>query len=433
MSEIAISVNGLSKRYTLGRTQEKYRTARDAVMSLLDTPARILRSLAVGREVRRVDKVTFWALNDISFEVNQGETVGVIGRNGAGKSTLLKVLSRITEPTTGWIDIFGRVGSLLEVGTGFHPELTGRENIFLNGAILGMRRAEIAAKFDEIVAFAEVERFIDTPVKHYSSGMYLRLAFAVAASLDPEILLVDEVLAVGDSSFQKKCLHRMGEVAQQGRTVLFVSHNMAVIRQLCARCIVLDRGKTVFSGLTDEAIDLYTRLGNAGEGATQFDTHESTSRAGTGQGQITKIVLEDDMGEGGTFGVGEPVIVKIHATLHEPVAKMSLGVEIASVNGVMLLNLRCDSQGESFGPFHAEERVVFTVRIPGLPLHPGVYRLEAWIAELGGRRMDHIFGDVSLLLESKGRLQCEKFIQPGRGLFLIDCGWSAESEGPGGS
>src|SRR5271165_3754249 len=243
MSEAIITVENLSKSYLVGHQAD--RQARSRYMALRDVIGREFRNLARktidvvrGRQVLQGDEVEeFWALRNVSFEVKQGEVVGIIGRNGAGKSTLLKIVSRITEPTEGRAVLRGRVASLLEVGTGFHPELTGRENIFLNGAILGMTRREIQKKFDEIVAFAEVERFLDTPVKHYSSGMYMRLAFAVAAHLEPEILIVDEVLAVGDAAFQKKCLGKMSEVAREGRTVLFVSHNSAAIEALCDRCL----------------------------------------------------------------------------------------------------------------------------------------------------------------------------------------------------
>ncbi len=239
MSEIAISCRGISKRYTIGE-RERYRTLRDTLMSAFRSPFR--------GQARSTERPTVWALRDVSFQVRAGEVVGIIGRNGAGKSTLLKVLSRITEPTLGEAEIHGRVGSLLEVGTGFHPELTGRDNVFLNGAILGMSKAEIARKFDEIVAFAEVTEFIDTPVKRYSSGMYMRLAFAVAAHLDTEILLVDEVLAVGDAEFQKKCLGRMNEAARGGRTVLFVSHSMPAMQRLCSRGILLKKGRIEMAG-----------------------------------------------------------------------------------------------------------------------------------------------------------------------------------------
>jgi len=255
MSEAVICAQGLSKRYRIGNRQ-RATTLREGIIELARAPLRL---------GRRSAPETIWALRDVSFEIAPGEVVGVIGRNGAGKSTLLKILARITEPTEGRAEVRGRVGSLLEVGTGFHSELTGRENIFLNGAILGMKRAEILAKFDEIVAFAEVEKFIDTPVKHYSSGMYLRLAFAVAAYLEPDILLVDEVLAVGDASFQKKCLGKMGEVSKSGRTVLFVSHNMPAVRNLCPRAILLCQGLVHSLGPTDEVLRQYLGMSQTQE------------------------------------------------------------------------------------------------------------------------------------------------------------------------
>ena len=244
MGNLAISTEGLGKRYRIGAKQARYRTLRDTLADGFSAPfkkaAALLRGEAYGAASLDRD---IWALRNVSFEVEHGEVVGLIGRNGAGKSTALKVLSRITEPTEGQATIHGRVGTLLEVGTGFHPELTGRENIYLSGAILGMRKAEIERKFDEIVDFSEIETFLDTPVKHYSSGMYVRLAFAVAAHLEPEILVVDEVLAVGDALFQRKCLGKMGDVARGGRTVLFVSHNMKSIRNLCQRAVWLDQGE----------------------------------------------------------------------------------------------------------------------------------------------------------------------------------------------
>ncbi len=241
MTALAIQAEGLGKQYCIGESQVRYYTLRDTIRDAALAPLRGLKRLVGGE--RRLPRSSFWALKDVDFEVACGEVVGIIGRNGAGKSTLLKVLSRITEPTEGGADIYGRVGSLLEVGTGFHPELTGRENVKLNGAILGMKRAEVARKFDEIVAFAEVEKFIDTPVKHYSSGMYLRLAFAVAAHLEPEILIVDEVLAVGDAAFRKKCLGKMGSIAGEGRTVLFVSHDMTNVSVLCDSVVMLEGGR----------------------------------------------------------------------------------------------------------------------------------------------------------------------------------------------
>jgi lipopolysaccharide transport system ATP-binding protein len=259
MSELAIQVSDVGKRYRLTQ-RESYRSLRDSMARAVGAPARLVRRLS-GRGGDATESEPFWALRDVSFEVQPGEVVGIIGRNGAGKSTLLKILSRITDPTEGRITLRGRVGSLLEVGTGFHPELTGRENIYLNGAILGMRRVEIQKRFDEIVDFAEVEKFLETPVKHYSSGMYMRLAFSVAAHLEPEILLVDEVLAVGDASFQRKCLNKMEAVGKHGRTVFFVSHNMPAITRLCPRAIMLDRGKVFRDGPSPQVVTAYLRSG----------------------------------------------------------------------------------------------------------------------------------------------------------------------------
>ena len=258
MSPVAVRARGLSKEYRIGENDLAYKTLRDSLTNVITAPFRMFRRRGAASSAR---VETFWALRDVGFEVHAGEVIGIIGRNGAGKSTLLKILSRITEPTEGEADIRGRVSSLLEVGIGFHGELTGRENLYLNGAILGMRRAEIARKFDEIVSFAEVERFIDTPVKHYSSGMYLRLAFAVAAHLEPEILIVDEVLAVGDASFQKKCLAKMEDVGHQGRTVLFVSHNMPAVTRLCQRVVLLDGGHVLRDGPSAQVVSAYLKSG----------------------------------------------------------------------------------------------------------------------------------------------------------------------------
>ena len=269
MSVKIITVEALGKQYHIGaRNDPKYRTLRETLTQGVTAPFRRTRKLLSGQATgaAELDEV-IWALEDISFTVDRGEVVGFIGSNGAGKSTLLKVLSRITEPTTGWAEIKGRVGCLLEVGTGFHPELTGRENVYLNGAILGMTRQEINRKFDEIVDFSEIEKFIDTPVKHYSSGMSLRLAFSVAAYLEPEILIVDEVLAVGDASFQAKCLGKMGEVAKHGRTVIMVSHNMGAITQLCGRAMLLEHGRIVAEGRPDEVVGRYLSAASAADGA----------------------------------------------------------------------------------------------------------------------------------------------------------------------
>ncbi len=288
-SDIVIRAENLGKRYLIGHQgqHERYTALRDVVGRNLRNLARSARDMIRGRQLVVGDEVEeFWALKDINFEIKRGEVVGIIGRNGAGKSTLLKILSRITEPSEGRVEIRGRVASLLEVGTGFHPELTGRENIYLNGAILGMTRAEIKRKFDEIVDFAGVEKFLDTPVKRYSSGMYVRLAFAVAAHLEPEILVVDEVLAVGDAEFQKKCLGKMGEVAKGGRTVLFVSHNMGAVRNLTMKAMVLESARIIFWGATDAAIQSY--LSTQHHGASPA----SKGRHLTDDLRITKVLID---------------------------------------------------------------------------------------------------------------------------------------------
>jgi lipopolysaccharide transport system ATP-binding protein len=289
MTELAISVEGLSKRYTSGALARGQPGLREA----LSTAGKLLfKRVAESRRRERAESTTIWALQDVSFDVRAGEVIGIVGRNGAGKSTLLKILSRITEPTIGHAIVRGRVASLLEVGTGFNGELTGRENVFLNGAILGMGRNETKRKFDEIVAFAEVERFVDTPVKHYSSGMYMRLAFAVAAHLDPEILIVDEVLAVGDMAFQKKCLGRMKDVAGEGRTILFVSHNMGVISRLCTTGVLLQSGRIAFLG---DVPTLCTRY--AGEGDENRTTWRSQDMSESAKARFLEIDLRDSQGE----------------------------------------------------------------------------------------------------------------------------------------
>jgi len=275
MSSVAIRVANLSKLYRIG-PREPYRALRDTLSDAMYAPFRRLHAALHRASVQQAsDENTIWALKDVSFEVKPGEVVGIIGRNGAGKSTLLKILSRITEPTAGQVDLYGRVGSLLEVGTGFHPELTGRENMYLNGAILGMKKTEINRQFDAIVSFAEIEKFIDTPVKRYSSGMYVRLAFAVAAHMEPEILLVDEVLAVGDYEFQKKCLGKMKDVSEGGRTVLFVSHNLGSVSNLCARAVWLDAGQIVLSGDTREVVSGYIASSTKTRGEISWPDRET--------------------------------------------------------------------------------------------------------------------------------------------------------------
>jgi lipopolysaccharide transport system ATP-binding protein len=287
MSDVALTIKSLSKQYQIG-VPNRHPMFREALAQAVSTA---LRRLMPGASNRRngVDPAWIWALRDVSFEVKHGEVMGIIGRNGAGKSTLLKILSGVTEPTAGYADLYGRVGSLLEVGTGFHMELTGRENIFMNGALLGMRRDEIKRKFDEIVAFSEVEKFLDTPVKRYSSGMYMRLAFAVAAHLEPEILVVDEVLAVGDAAFQKKCLGKMSNVAREGRTVLFVSHNMSTIQALCQKTVWLDAGQVKEIGPTAQVVRKYFEMMAANEAAPLAERHD---RTGDGSARIRSLQIQ---------------------------------------------------------------------------------------------------------------------------------------------
>jgi lipopolysaccharide transport system ATP-binding protein len=351
----AISVVGLSKRYRANAARKKgdYRTLRESVMDGLGAAWQGCRQ-AVGRRHRPAGRGAdgdFWALNDITFDVQPGEVIGLIGPNGAGKSTLLKVISRITAPTAGEVNLRGRVGSLLEVGTGFHPELTGRENIFLNGAILGMSRREIARKFDEIVAFAEVERFIDTPVKRYSSGMYMRLAFAVASHLEPEILLVDEVLAVGDAAFQKKCLGRMGQVSREGRTVVFVSHSMSAIKSLCSRAILINHGQVSADGDVDEVVNRYltagtdmARTGIIPENAPRYQDVPDEAR-------FRSVRLTDRDGKETTqLYYGQPFCVSFVCDLLKDIPDGHFEVSISTVDGIQITYSTTMDGGQ--GPKH---------------------------------------------------------------------------------
>jgi len=358
MSDIAISVENISKRYLIG-----------------DTSSGSLRETITGFFSNRGSKSTeeFWALKNISFEVKRGEAVGIIGKNGAGKSTLLKILSRITEPTTGRIEIDGRVSSLLEVGTGFHPELTGRENVFLNGTILGMSREEIKAKFDEIVDFSGVEKFLDTPVKRYSSGMKVRLAFAVAAYLEPEILIIDEVLAVGDAEFQKKCLGKMQDVAKKGRTVLFVSHNMAAVNNLCSQSILLQSGQSVYKGTTSNTIDFYLK-----------DTYSSIEsslenpmilRKGNGKVRFNEFYITNDRGEKidrVLSGQNINFCFKIRCVSTNGIKSIDLGFSISDSYDNRLSVLYSSYQGVFFDS-NGSEMMEVTCRITNFPFQEGRY------------------------------------------------------------
>ena len=331
MSEIAVRVDGLSKQYRIGAQQNNRGTLRDHIVSKVKSLINGNGS-AIARETN-----TFWALKNVSFDVKQGEAVGIIGRNGAGKSTLLKTLSRITEPTHGRIEINGRVSSLLEVGTGFHSELTGRENVYLNGTMLGMRRMEIAKKFDEIVAFSGVEQFIDTPVKHYSSGMYLRLAFSVAAHLEPEILIVDEVLAVGDSAFQKKCIGKMEGVAEQGRTIFFVSHNMPAVSRLCKRVIYLDEGKVRHDGPSHEVVKAYLHSGFGAMHTREW--MEPDKAPGRDVARLRAVRVRTESGQSSdSIDVRKPVGLEAEYDVLKPSYKLMPSFQLHNEEGVCLFD-----------------------------------------------------------------------------------------------
>lgn len=366
MSDVAIEVHELGKSFRLGLSHQGYGTLRD---SLVNTVKAVPKKL-IGRGPE-VEFDYLDALRDVSFTVNRGEAIGLIGHNGAGKSTLLKVLSRIIEPSSGWADVTGRVGSLLEVGTGFHPELTGRENVFLNGAILGMRRAEIRSRFDEIAEFADVDRFLDTPVKRYSSGMSVRLAFAVAAHLEPEILLVDEVLAVGDASFQRKSLAKMAEVANAGSTVIFVSHNLATIQALCRRGILLEKGGVVTDAPVDEAISQYLR---GLERAASDDLLKREDRDGWGESEVRRLSVHDvDSGEADVVVGGRKAKVVVEFTEVLPM----MGVELTIVNSLGHPVTTLDSELSNASDVRdSEVGPRIECEIDALPLIPGRYRID---------------------------------------------------------
>jgi lipopolysaccharide transport system ATP-binding protein len=376
-----IRVENLGKQYRIGGSESAYSTLRESLSEKVRAP---LKSLArIGRTIDQ----TIWALREVNFEVGPGEVVGIIGHNGAGKSTLLKVLSRITEPTTGRVELYGRTGSLLEVGTGFHPELTGRENIFLNGAILGMTRPEIQRKFDEIVAFAELEKFLDTPVKRYSSGMYMRLAFSVAAHLDPEILVIDEVLAVGDAAFQKKCLGRMRDISTEGRTVLFVSHNMAAIRSLCQRGILLANGRKVFEGAAGECVDRY--LSEVTQNATnEVDLNDFRRPKGVDSSlKIGKIRLASRAGRP-LLRAGDPIEVEMVFSVSEPLDDVVLGMNVSSADNVSIMECR---SSHSYGAIEQLSPGDYTIkcRLEQNILSPGLYLLSVG-ARCASKPLDHV-------------------------------------------
>lgn len=378
MDDIAIRVENLGKLYHIGEHQP-YKTLSDAITNLFTAGMRRLK-----QNFKSKDKTPnyIWALKDVSFEIKRGEVVGVIGRNGAGKTTLLKILSRITPPTEGYAEVRGRVGSLLEVGTGFHPELTGRDNIYLNGAILGMRKQEINRKFDEIVAFAELEKFIDTPVKYYSSGMYVRLAFAVAAHLEPEILLVDEVLSVGDSQFQKKCLGKMGDVSKEGRTVLFVSHNMAAVNRLCQKAIWIDGGWLRMIGTTDNVVSVYLSTGTAIQGQRIW---EDRKRAPWNEKIWLRSVriLNPEGQVSSALDYRRHFYVEISYEIFSPLSNMQVGFWILTSDGIVVFGAGDRENSQWLEKVRTPGKYISRCKVPGMFLNSGMYMINATVNFLG--------------------------------------------------
>lgn len=391
MSKPIIEIEGLGKSYRIGANREKYLSLRDEMARKAHGFARCFLS----RHHHIPKDEEFWALKDVSFSVQEGEAVGIIGRNGAGKSTLLKILSRITPPSTGKITLRGRIASLLEVGTGFHPELTGRENIFLNGAILGMTRSEIKRKFDEIVAFSEVEKFLDTPVKRFSSGMYVRLAFAVAAHLEPEILVVDEVLAVGDAEFQKKCLGKMGEVTKGGRTVLFVSHNMAMIENLCDRCALFKQGKVENEGPTKDVMPNY--LADFMK-PSSVALANRTDREGTGIIRLMNVNLEVNGRISNNAITGQPCTIRFeYSSQCDCDIPPVIAFTIRDSRSQFLCRLSSEDSGAIFST--VSKRGFLICHIPRLPFVPGEYRITPQLT-VAGEVSDYIEAAFVLTVES---------------------------------
>lgn len=420
----AITVENLSKSYLVGHNAartERYTALRDVIARNARDLARKTRDMIHGRPIIQGDEVEeFWALKDVSFEVKQGETLGIIGRNGAGKSTLLKILSRITAPTNGRITLKGRVASLLEVGTGFHPELSGRENIFLNGAILGMTRGEIQRKFDEIIAFADIENFLDTPVKRYSSGMYVRLAFAVAAHLEPEILVVDEVLAVGDAQFQKKCLGKMGDVAKEGRTVLFVSHNMAAVQNLCRKGIVLRGGHVHYIGTQLGAVSAYL----AGQAASSVSLVSRNDRGGTGALRAESIrFVNGDGTEIQSAVSGQALGIRLYfrkqdsQSLSHTIASISVKTQLETP--VFLQHNRLTRVDLGTLP----EQGFIELQIPRLPLPPSVYRLGYSLMQ-DGAYLDAMDAAAELSVTDGDFFGSGEVPPISHGVCLVDGRWS---------
>jgi lipopolysaccharide transport system ATP-binding protein len=412
----AIRVDNLGKCYRVAHNQQRagYRTLRDTIVDAVKAPFR--RLMNQGQTAEAED---FWALKDVSFEVQPGEVVGIIGRNGAGKSTLLKVLSRITRPTKGRVELNGRVGSLLEVGTGFHPELTGRENVYLNGSILGMSQREIDRKFDEIVAFAEIEKFLDTPVKRYSSGMYVRLAFAVAAHLEPEILIIDEVLSVGDAGFQKRCFQKMEEIRRTGRTVLVVSHNLGAIQTLCTRAIQLERGELTGQGdVLNEVARYLTRLTVASRTALS----ERVDREGAGTIKANRFSFQDARGQVIEQAVcGEELRILIGCDSTRPDLRVELlALSCWSADGAKLFHIDTAQRGADTGATGQSRD--FVCRIPQLPLAPGLYHWNVLVSA-EGRIEDHVFSAAVMEVLPGDFYRVGRTTSPAGGAVLVNHDW----------
>lgn len=410
-----IKIENISKRYKLGKRNAAFTTLREAVAKAARSPFGLFSRKKLN------EKNSFWALRDVSFEVGRGEIVGIIGRNGAGKSTLLKILSRITKPTSGRVELYGHTNSLLEVGTGFHPELTGRENIFVNGAILGMKTFEIKKMFDEIVAFAEVEKFLDTPVKHYSSGMYTRLAFSVAAHLNPDILIIDEVLSVGDAQFQKKCLGKMQDVAQVGRTVLFVSHNMAAVENLCGRGVVLDKGRVIYEGEKNKAIARYVE--NSTKNLDE-ELRERDDRFGSGDLRVTAIETKDRRGNLLINAMsGQDIDIYFHFET-SPNYRQRSNVNISFMMRTLLdvpvflqHNLLTGKEWGNLPPVGA-----FVCHLRRLPLPPAIYRF-GFSVMCGNEELDRI-DDASELSVIEGNFYGSGGVPAiTHGYTLVDAKW----------
>lgn len=429
MTDLAIAVEGLAKKYRIGATQPGYKTLRESLTEAAGAPWRQLRSALRGGDggtpLRDPEQDVLWALREVSFSVRRGEVLGVIGRNGAGKTTLLKLLSRISEPSAGRALIWGRVGSLLEVGTGFHPELTGRENIYLNSSILGMRRREIERKLDQIVAFAELEKFIDTPVKRYSSGMTVRLAFSVAAHLENDILLVDEVLAVGDYAFQSKCLGKMDSLGESGRTVMLVSHNLAAIRRLAPRTLWFDQGRLRQEGETADVVAAYLEAGSEflrhGE---RIDLRRHPTRAAGSEPAMIEARIRGSQGQNGLIPMGADLEIEVAFSRPEPLHKASLSISIEDEEGTRIFWANTRSSG--LLPELARAGT-FTCTLPRFPLNHGTYYLTFQLLE-GSRRIDRIDQACSFQMVQLENAGPDSLLPSGKSLLVWPSECSFEEE-----